>query len=237
MIFKTDFQNIERLSYNWTVSLHWPTSCPFRDTKDETFVSQEYPSWRWGKSASEILPTPVGMSNWASTSLADLKELNISKSFEEIKLMTNNKIKNRVKDRVKESVFEFLLKKQGSKGKPNRYTELSMTEYWLPTNKILSITEKQEMFGVKNLMKNIPANNYPKPNEEYFCQCGKREEMSHIYDSHFEENYKRREILKNEKEFENLLLNWWPELTEHSSSDFVCCVVWFFCRFMMDLTL
>ena len=168
--------------------------------------------------------------DWASTSLADLKELNISKSLEEIKLMTNNQFKTLVKDRVKENAFEYLLKKQGSKGKPNRYTELSMAEYLLPTNKILSITEKQEMFGVKNRMKNIPAN-YPKPNEEYLCQCGKREEMSHIYNCellnnrncpdleydklyigtiseqiqifrHFEENYKRREIFKHERECE-----------------------------------
>ena len=77
--------------------------------------------------------------------------------------MTNNQFKTLVKDRVKENAFEYLLKKQGSKGKPNRYTELSMAEYLLPTNKILSITEKQEMFGVKNRMKNIPAN-YPKLN-------------------------------------------------------------------------
>ena len=75
--------------------------------------------------------------DWASTSLADLKELNISNSLEEIKLMTNNQFKTLVKDRVKENVFEYLLKKQGSKGKPNRYTELSMAEYLLPTNNIL----------------------------------------------------------------------------------------------------
>ena len=171
--------------------------------------------------------------DWASTSLADLKELNISKSLEEIKLMTNNQFKNLVKERVKENAFEYLLKKQGSKGKPNRYTELSMAEYLLPTNQILSINEKQEMFEVKNRMKNIPAN-YPKPNEEYLCECGKREDMSHIYNCellnnrncpdleydrlyigtiseqiqifrHFEENYKRREILKHERECENLL--------------------------------
>ena len=36
------------------------------------------------------------------------------------------------------------------------YTELSMAEYLLLTNDILSINEKQEIFAVKNRMTNIP---------------------------------------------------------------------------------
>ena len=118
--------------------------------------------------------------DWGSTCNKDLKELNISESLEEIKIMTNSKFKTLVKERVNHSAFEYLMNKQGSKGKPNRYTELSMAEYLLPTNEIISISEKQEMFAVKNRMKYIPAN-FPKPNEEYKCQCGDKEDMAHIY--------------------------------------------------------
>ena len=113
-----------------------------------------------------------------------------------------------------------------------------MAEYLLQTNKMLSIAEKQEMFAVKNRMKNISAN-YPKPNEEYFCECGMKEDMSHIYHCeilnkgycpgleydrlyigtlseqiqifrHFEINYKRREKVKCESK--NLLPRDPPEI-------------------------
>ena len=55
-----------------------------------------------------------------------------------------------------------------------------MTEYLLQTNKMLSISEKQEMFGVKNRMKMIPAN-FPKPNIVTECLCEMKEDMEHIY--------------------------------------------------------
>ena len=80
----------------------------------------------------------------------------IWKSFEEVKLMTNSKFKNLVKDRLKQNAFEYLMNKQESKVKPNSYTELSMAEYLLPTNAILSIYKKREMFAVKNRIKIFP---------------------------------------------------------------------------------
>ena len=170
--------------------------------------------------------------DWGSTCTKDLKELHISKSLEEIKLMTNSKFKNLVKDRVKKNAFEYLMNKQGSKGKPNRYTDLSMAEYLHPTNEILSINQKQETVAVKNRMTNIPAN-FPKPNEEYKCQCGDKEDMAHIYYcdllsngnysklefeklyigtlseqikiyKYFEKNYERRELLKHEVECKDM---------------------------------
>ena len=65
-----------------------------------------------------------------------------------------------------------------------------MAEYLLPLNKILSITAKQRLFAVKNRMTDIPEN-FPKPETEYKCQCGKNENMEHIFDC---------EILNNEEE-------------------------------------
>ena len=118
--------------------------------------------------------------DWASTCIQDLKELGISESLDQIKLMNNNQFKNIVKEKVKDRAFQYLMKKQGSKGRENKYSELSMAEYLLPTNEKLSVCEKQGMFAVKNRMKNIPAN-FPKPNVENLCPCGKKEDMIHIY--------------------------------------------------------
>ena len=70
--------------------------------------------------------------------------------------MTNSKFKNLVKDGLKQNAFEYLMNKQESKVKPNSYTELSMAEYLLPTNAILSIYKKREMFAVKNRIKIFP---------------------------------------------------------------------------------
>ena len=87
--------------------------------------------------------------DWASSCLTDLQELKIEKSLSQIKLMKDFQFKNLVKSRVQENAFNYLIKKQGSKGKANVYQNLSMAEYLLPTNKMLSISEKQEMFAVK----------------------------------------------------------------------------------------
>jgi hypothetical protein len=63
-----------------------------------------------------------------------LKELGISESLEQIKLMKNTQFKNIVKEKVKDRAFQSLMKKQGSKGRENKYSELSMAENLLPTN-------------------------------------------------------------------------------------------------------
>ena len=87
--------------------------------------------------------------DWASSCLTDLQELKIEKSLSQIKLMKDFQFKNLVKSRVQENAFNYLIKKQGSKGKANVYQNLSMAEYLLPTNKMLSISEKQECLLLK----------------------------------------------------------------------------------------
>ena len=83
-------------------------------------------------------------------------------SLEDIKLMSEQKFKNllksKVKSKVKENAFRYLKEKQRSKGKENNHEDLSMSEYLLPTNNKLTITEKQTMFSVKNRMVRIHAN-------------------------------------------------------------------------------
>ena len=82
--------------------------------------------------------------------------------------------------KVKESAFRYLKEKQRSKGKDYNYQELNMSEYLLPTNKKLIITEKQTMFTVKNRTVRIPAN-FPKDKTDYKCICNEKEEMHHIF--------------------------------------------------------
>ena len=77
-----------------------------------------------------------------------------------------------MKENGKENAFRYLLSKKGSKG--NNETELCMAEYLIPSTS-LTISEKQQMFAIKNRMLNIPAN-FPQPNIEHKCICdGKKE--------------------------------------------------------------
>jgi hypothetical protein len=115
-----------------------------------------------------------------STCLNDLKQLHIDMSLEDIKLMSEQKFRNLLNSKLKESAFKYLKEKQKSKDKENIYEELSMSEYLLPTNNNLTITEKQTMFSVKNRMVRIPAN-FPKPKREYKCVCNEKEDLQHIY--------------------------------------------------------
>ena len=65
-----------------------------------------------------------------------------------------------------------------------------MAEYLLPENRILTITDKQKLFEVKNRMTQIPIN-FSKTDTNSNCYCGKLETMEHIYDC---------EMLRNGKE-------------------------------------
>ena len=56
-----------------------------------------------------------------------------------------------------------------------------MAEYLTPLASELSITEKCEIFEIRNKMKrNIPAN-FSSSNIKHKCLCGSRENMKHIY--------------------------------------------------------
>ena len=111
--------------------------------------------------------------------------------------MTKNKFRNILKERIKENALKYLISKRGSKGKEIPYANIEMSEYLLPTNRNLSIEDKRKMFAIKNRMVKIPSN-FPKPNIEYFCVCGRTENKIHIYNC---------EILSREKpklSFENI---------------------------------
>ena len=137
--------------------------------------------------------------DWASTCMNDMKELNINNSLEEIKMMSKTEYTKILKENCRKNAFKYLIGKKGSKGKEIIETELCMAEYLLPTT-ALTICEKQQMFAVKNRMKEIPAN-FSKSNIENKCICEQQEDMKHIYQCKLMNNGEEPEI-EYEKIFE-----------------------------------
>jgi hypothetical protein len=121
--------------------------------------------------------------DWAMTVLEDLKELRITETFEEIKLLNVDKFRNILKVRIKENALRYLTGKQRSKGKEMVYTDIEMAEYLQPSSP-LTISQKQTMFAVKNRMIEI-SENFPGKNIEDICHCGKKETMEHIYNCNY----------------------------------------------------
>ena len=83
--------------------------------------------------------------DWASTCTNDLKELNISYSLEEIRIMTKDKFKRILKEKVKESALKYLLEKKGKKGKEIEYTTLEMAEYLQPFGNKLTVADQRDL--------------------------------------------------------------------------------------------
>ena len=167
--------------------------------------------------------------DWVSRVMKDLSELGFSESLEEIKTMSRFKFNKSIKNKIKENALEYLLSKRGSKGSEIEYSALEMSEYLLPYNDKLTISEKQGLFAVLNRMVDI-SDNYGKHGH---CICNEKEDMSHIYSclylnedhqilpykkiyngklseqieifSRFEKNMKKRNELKIKRNEENHL--------------------------------
>ena len=119
------------------------------------------------------------LGDWFYTCLNDLKLIRFDGSLEEIKLMTKTKFNKIVKERINENALQYLTGKQGSKGKQMRYTDIEMAAYLLPDNK-LTIEQKRRIFEIRNGMIDIPSN-FSHRNEIFYCFCGEREDMQHVY--------------------------------------------------------
>ena len=76
--------------------------------------------------------------------------------------------------------FEYLIRKQRSKGQEITYTELKMAEYLMPNFENLSIDDKRNIFQARNRIVHIPAN-LPLGTEENRCCCCEIENTKHIY--------------------------------------------------------
>ena len=112
--------------------------------------------------------------------IKDLEEFEITHTFEEIKQMSKSQFSNILKLKVKQNAFNYLLNKQRSKGKEIKYENIRMAEYLLPSSK-LSVSQKQEMFKIRNRMFEIQENFPMKEMKETSCPCGEEETMLHIY--------------------------------------------------------
>ena len=119
--------------------------------------------------------------DWVSTCMNNLKELNINLTLKEIKDMTGNKFKEMIRSKCNELAYRYLIKRKGSKGKAIEYTRIQMSEYLQP-NSELEIEEQKKIFEMRNKMTDIPAN-YPGryENEKKQCICEQSEDMEHIY--------------------------------------------------------
>ena len=162
--------------------------------------------------------------DWASSCVSDLKDLDISLSFEEISQISKQKFTKILNEKIKQSALSYLTSKQNIKGGDIIYSNLEISEYLSPMNN-LSMSEKRRMFQIRNMMVDIPSN-FSKLNENMKCVCNDLETMKHIYDCEilngetkpkikyekiyngeieeqievfrkFEENLEKREKLKN----------------------------------------
>ena len=87
--------------------------------------------------------------DWVWTVLADLKELQIEKSLDEIKQMSQYQFSNLLKLRSNENALKYLIGKQKTKGSEIKYSNLEMSEYLMPINEIITIEQKQKMIEIK----------------------------------------------------------------------------------------
>ena len=95
--------------------------------------------------------------DWVSICVDNLKQLDISESFQNIKIMKKNKFDKLLKVRIDIIALQYLTSRQGKKGGEMSYTEIEISEYLLPHTE-LNILEKRNMFAVKNRMSTIREN-------------------------------------------------------------------------------
>ena len=96
----------------------------------------------------------------------------------EIRAMSKTRFVAVLKKKIRAAAFEYLVKKQGTKGGAIKYTGLNMAAYLQPYSSALSIREKQEIFSIRNGMVNIPDNFGTKS----ICVCGNFENTAHVYE-------------------------------------------------------
>ena len=118
--------------------------------------------------------------DWASTCTDNMKQLKITESLQEIRNMKTNTFEKLVKTRIDEIALFYLTNKQGIKGGEISYSYIEMSEYLTPTVE-MTISEKRDMFSVKNRMIYINANFSSNKKQIDTCPCGMVEDMEHIY--------------------------------------------------------
>ena len=136
--------------------------------------------------------------DWANKCLSDIENINLKLTLDEIRAMSKQKYIRMLKEKIFQSALKYLLEKRGKKGKEISYTCIEMSEYLQPFNNHLTVKQKREMFAVRNKMIDIPANFSSKIESK--CECGKKEDMQHIYECQ-KYNEKKQPSIQYEKIF------------------------------------
>ena len=63
-----------------------------------------------------------------------------------------------IKSKISDQAFNYLLNKRGSKGQEIIYNRLEMAEYLMPSNNMINIEDKQNIFAIRNRMVDIGNN-------------------------------------------------------------------------------
>ena len=106
-------------------------------------------------------------------------EIKSSETFEDIKSMKKNKFVKLISTKIDIAALEYLTSRQKRKGSEMFYSEIIMSEYLMPQTE-LNISEKRDMFAVKNRMTDI-SSNFSSNKEIEKCWCGENLNMEHIY--------------------------------------------------------
>ena len=85
-----------------------------------------------------------------------------------------------IKTAIEKRALEYLLEKQGSKGKEIKYKELKMAKYLSPTEEKITIVDQRNIFAIRNRMILIQSN-FKTNRKAETCACGLSENMEHIY--------------------------------------------------------
>ena len=141
-------------------------------------ILEQDQSYRVYKFFSLQLSDPT-KDDWVSTTLNDLKYLEIDKSLNEIKTMTKAELKQLLTEKVKEQALKYLVQKQGFKGKEIEYSRLEIAEYFLPIYRNIDIEDRRTMFSIRNNMLDIPDNF---GDHSKICICESLESMKHLYE-------------------------------------------------------
>ena len=83
-----------------------------------------------------------------------------------------------LKQKTNELAFQYLIKKRGKKGCEIECFSLRMSDYLAPVTG-LTISEKQEVFAIKNRMMQISFN-FPNNKKIETCLCGQEGNLEHI---------------------------------------------------------
>ena len=81
--------------------------------------------------------------DWVSICVDNLKQLEISESFQDIKIMKQSNFDTLLRVRIDIIALQYLTSRQGQKGGEMIYTEIEMSEYLLPHTE-LNKPEKKE---------------------------------------------------------------------------------------------